>query len=119
MSDVGALEVVLKEIEKIDGVSEAVLVARTGQHIAGSVPPGAYQDIFVAMVAILHGAAETATNEMKERLEDVVIHLEHRKIIIVNDGPKALFVLTAAKAADTAAIRAKVATFLPRVEENL
>jgi len=119
MSDISALEAVLKEIEKIDGVSEAVLVARTGQHIAGNVPPGAYQDIFVAMVAILHGAAETATNEMKERLEDVVIHLERSKIIIVNDGPKALLVLKAAKTTDTAMVRAKVAAFLPRIEENL
>ena len=119
MSDIAALEAVLKEIEKIDGVSEAVLVARTGQHIAGNVPAGAYQDIFVAMVAILHGAAETATNEMKERLEDVVIHLERSKIIIVNDGPKALFVLKAGKAADTAAIRGKVAAFQSRVEANL
>ena len=119
MSDIATLEAILKEIERLDGVSDAMLVARTGQYIAGQVPEGAYQDIFVAMVAILLGAAETATNEMKDRLEDVVIHLERSKIIIVNDGPKALFVLNAAKTADTAALRAKVASFLPRIEENL
>ena len=119
MSDIAALEAILKEIETIDGVSDAVLVARTGQHIAGNVPQGAYQDIFVAMVAILLGAAETAANEMKDRLEDVVIHLERSKIIIVNDGPKALFVLNVAKNADTSTLRAKVATFLSRIEENL
>ncbi len=119
MSDIPALEAILKEIEKIDGVSDAVLLARTGQHIAGDVPEGASQDIFVAMVAILQGAAETATSEIKDRLEDVVIHLEQSKIIIVNDGPKALFVLKTAKAADTATVRAKVAVFLPRIEENL
>ncbi len=96
-----------------------MLVARTGQHIAGSVPQGAYQDIFVAMVAILLGAAETATNEMKDRLEDVVIHLERSKIIIVNNGPKALFVLNASKSADTDTLRSKIAGFLPRIEEYL
>lgn len=119
MSDIAALEAILKEIEKVDGVSDAVLVARTGQHIAGDVPQGAYQDIFVAMVAILLGAAETATNEMKDKLEDVVIHLERSKIIIVNDGPKALFVLNVSKGADTGALRSKVAAFLPRIEESL
>ena len=119
MSDVAALEAILKEIERISGVSDAMLVARTGQHIAGNAPEGSHPDTFAAMGAMLQGAAEAEGTEMQDRVEDIVVHLERSTIVVVNDFPKALLVLTAAKAADPGALRAKVAAFLRRIEENL
>ena len=119
MADIEALETILKEIENIHGVQDAVLVSRSGMHIAGSVPEGAHTETFVAMFAILLGAAETATSELKERLDIVVIDLESSKILILNDGPKAIFVLRTDRNADMDHVRGEVGKFSKRVEEHL
>jgi hypothetical protein len=119
MADIQALEAILKEIEGIHGVRDAVLVSRSGMHIAGSVPDGAHTETFVAMFAILLGAAETATSELRERLDNVVIELESSRILIVNDGPKAIFVLRTTKDANPGAVREEVMRYSRRVEEHL
>src|SRR3989442_14037036 len=108
MADVAALEGILKEMVAVSGVSDAVLVSRSGMHIAGAVPEGAHTETFVAMFAILLGAAETATSELKERLDNVVIELQASKILIINNGPKAIFVLRTPLSADVDAARALV-----------
>lgn len=119
MADIAALEGILKEVQSISGVSDAVLVSRSGMHIAGAVPQGAHAETFVAMFAILLGAAETATSELKERLDNVVIELESSKILIINNGPKAIFVLRASRSADVDHVRSEVVKFSKRVEEHL
>lgn len=119
MADIAALEGILKELEGVPGVSDAVLVSRSGMHIAGSVPEGAHTETFVAMFAILLGAAETATSELKERLDSVVIELEASRILIINDGPKAIYVIRTSRSADLGAVRAEVDKFTRRVEEHL
>jgi len=119
MADIAALEGILKEVERVPGVSDAVLVSRSGMHIAGSVPEGAHTETFVAMFAILLGAAETATSELKERLESVVIELESSKILIINDGPKAIFVLRTDRNTDEGLVRLEVGKFSKRIEEHL
>lgn len=119
MADTAALEQILEEIRKVDGVSDAVLVSRSGMHIAGSVPEGAHAETFVAMFAILLGAAETATSELKERLGDVVIHLDNSMVVIANDGPKAIFVLRTRRDADLGSIRTAIQRYSTKIEEYL
>ncbi|HEV8595359.1 MAG TPA: roadblock/LC7 domain-containing protein [Thermoplasmata archaeon] len=119
MADIAALEGILKELERVPGVSDAVLVSRSGMHIAGSVPEGAHAETFVAMFAILLGAAETATSELKERLDAVVIELEASKILIINDGPKAIYVLRVSLQTDMDLVRSEVGKFTKRIEEHL
>ncbi len=119
MADIAALESILKEMESVSGVSDAVLVSRSGMHIAGTVPQGAHAETFVAMFAILLGAAETATSELKERLDNVVIELEASRILIINNGPKAIFVLRTSRSVDVDAVRTEIAKFSKRVEEHL
>ena len=119
MADIPAIEGILKELRAIPGVSDAVLVSRSGMHIAGSVPQGAHAETFVAMFAILLGAAETATSELKEKLDNVVIELEGSKILIINDGPKAIFVLRTGRSVDVETVRGEVMKSSKRVEEHL
>ena len=119
MADIAALDGILKELLHVPGVNEAVLVSRSGMHIAGAVPEGAHGETFVAMFAILLGAAETATSELRERLDNVVIELESSRILIINDGPKAIFVLRTARTADMDRVRSEVGRFSKRVEEHL
>lgn len=119
MADATALESIMKEIQAIDGVSDAVLVSRSGGYLAGSIPEGVFQDTFVAMFAILFGAAETATAELKDRIDTVVLNLESSRIAVVNDGPKALYVLRMRKDADLPAIKGRLERISKRLEEVL
>ncbi|HTD81398.1 MAG TPA: roadblock/LC7 domain-containing protein [Thermoplasmata archaeon] len=119
MSDVAALESLLKEVKDLDGVNDAVLVSRSGMYTAGSVPEGVFQDTFVAMFAILLGAAETATSELKDRIDTVVLNLEQSRIVVVNDGPKAIFVLRTRKDVDIPSMKSSLERMSRRVEELL
>jgi predicted regulator of Ras-like GTPase activity (Roadblock/LC7/MglB family) len=93
MLDLGAVGNILDGLEKTKGIEDAILISRSGMHIAGDVPAGAHTETFSAMFAILLGAAETATSELKDNLGHVMIRLANSKILVVNDGPKAIFVL--------------------------
>ena len=119
MADIAAIEAILHEIERTEGIQDAVLVSRSGMHIAGSIPKGAHSETFVAMFAILLGAAETATSELKERLDSVVINLEGSRVVIMNDGPKALFVFRMSKDVDPKRLRQNLDAFAKRSEEHL
>lgn len=119
MADIAAIETILQEIERSEGVEDAVLVSRSGMHIAGDVPKGAHSETFVAMFAILLGAAETATSELKERLDSVVINLEGSRVVILNDGPKALFVLRTTKELDPRRLKQSLERYAKRIEEHL
>jgi predicted regulator of Ras-like GTPase activity (Roadblock/LC7/MglB family) len=119
MADVAALESLLKEVKNLDGVNDAVLVSRSGMYIAGSVPEGVFQDTFVAMFAILLGAAETATSELKDRIDTIVLNLEQSRIVVVNDGPKAIFVLRTRKDIDIPSVKNSLERMSRRVEELL
>lgn len=95
MANIVALEDILDKIKQHEGISDAVLVSRSGMHIAGNVPKGAHAETFVAMSAILLGAAETATSELKENLRIVTIMLENSKVAIGVISQKAVLVLRA------------------------
>jgi predicted regulator of Ras-like GTPase activity (Roadblock/LC7/MglB family) len=71
------------------------------------------------MFAILVGAAETATSELKDRIDTVVLNLEQSRIVVVNDGPKAIFVLRTRKDVDLASVKNSLEKMSRRVEELL
>jgi predicted regulator of Ras-like GTPase activity (Roadblock/LC7/MglB family) len=119
MADTTAIESILHEMEKAEGIEDAILVSRNGTYIAGTVPRGVHVETFAAMFAILLGAAENSTSELKESLDSVVINVDAAKIVILHGGPKALLVLRAPKTADAHRLRQSVEKYLPRIEENL
>ena len=93
MANLMALEEILDGIKQSGGISDAVLVSRSGMHIAGKVPAGAHAETFVAMSAILLGAAETSTSELKENLKIVTIMLDKSKVSIGVISAKAVLVI--------------------------
>jgi len=95
MANIVALEEILDDIKNKEGVTDAILVSRSGMHIAGRVPKGAHAETFVAMSAIMLGAAETSTSELKEKLRIVTILLEHSKVAMGVVSSKAVLVLKA------------------------
>ena len=55
-------------------------------HIAGDSPRGVHLETYVAMSAILLGAAETATAEMKDKLLYVSVELNRGKMVLTSAG---------------------------------
>ena len=114
-----ALEQVLDEIKSIPSVFEATVVSRSGMHIAGDAPKGVHLETFVAMSAILLGAAETSTAELKDRLVDVVVELSRGKMILMSAGPRALLVVTASKDMSTADLTARLHEFAGKIDDKI
>jgi len=114
-----ALEEVLDEIRSIPAVYEATVVSRSGMHIAGDSPKGVHLETFVAMSAILLGAAETATAELKDKLQHVSVELSRDRLILVSAGPRALLVLTASKEIELKELAARAAEFAKKIEEKI
>ncbi|MFO8110235.1 MAG: roadblock/LC7 domain-containing protein [Thermoplasmata archaeon] len=81
----------LHDLKENPDIEEVTLISRSGMHIAGNVPDSAHRETYVAMAAILLGAAETATTELNEELLHVIIELNNSKILIINSGSTALF----------------------------
>jgi len=114
-----ALEEVLDEVRSVPSVYEATIVSRSGMHIAGDSPKGVHLETFVAMSAILLGAAETATAELKDKLLYVTVELSRDRMILVSAGPRALLVLTASKEIELKELSAKAAEFAKKIEEKI
>ncbi len=119
MADTAAIEAILHEVEAAEGVEDAILVSRNGTYIAGTVPKDVHVETFAAMFAILLGAAENSTSELREVLDNVVINLETSKMVITHCGPKALMVLRMPKAKNSEGIKETVGKYVARIEENL
>ncbi len=119
MADTAAIEAILHQIEGAEGFEAAILVSRNGTYIAGTVPKGVHVETFAAMFAILLGAAENSTSELKEVLDNVVINLDATKIVIVHAGPKALLVLRMPKVADSHVVKKAMEKYIAQIEDLL
>ncbi|MEW5936640.1 MAG: roadblock/LC7 domain-containing protein [Candidatus Thermoplasmatota archaeon] len=119
MTDVPTLEDLLERLKENDSISDAVLVSRSGMHIAGTVPKGAHTETFVAMSAILLGAAETSTSELKDTLKYVVIDLVKSRILLTGVSSRALLVMRTAQGSDTENILKTVSGYRKAIEDAL
>lgn len=119
MANIAALEEILDDIKSSGGITDAILVSRSGMHIAGKVPKGAHAETFVAMSAIMLGAAETSTSELKERLKVVTIMLESSKVAIGVVSPKAVLVLKSSLGESDERLIDILRTTAPRFEKAL
>ncbi|MDH3365544.1 MAG: roadblock/LC7 domain-containing protein [Thermoplasmata archaeon] len=107
-----AIEETLDELHKtLPSVYEATVVSRSGMHIAGDSPKGVHLETFVAMSAILLGAAETATSELKDKLQYVAVELSRSRMVLTSAGNRALLVLTASDEMSTEELAENAAKF--------
>ncbi|MFP4000514.1 MAG: roadblock/LC7 domain-containing protein [Thermoplasmata archaeon] len=90
MSPTSALESILEDAKQHPDIDDITLVSNNGLHIAGKAPEGTHQETYVAMSAILLGAAETATSELKDELEHVLVELENSRIMVQSCGEEIL-----------------------------
>jgi predicted regulator of Ras-like GTPase activity (Roadblock/LC7/MglB family) len=119
MVDTASLESVLEEIERSEGVHDAMLVSLAGTYLAGSYPKGVHVDTFGSMFAVLIGSAETVTAELKDSLDSVVLRSKQSQYLIVHGGRKALLVMRVPMGADPLKVKNAVSKYVPRLDEHL
>jgi predicted regulator of Ras-like GTPase activity (Roadblock/LC7/MglB family) len=98
----------LSDLEGAFAGSAAALLTRAGSVFAGRTPTGAGRESFGAMMAVLHGASETGTQELGEPLETVEAHLSKGVVMLAAAGPKMILALHVKDGADAATARARV-----------
>jgi predicted regulator of Ras-like GTPase activity (Roadblock/LC7/MglB family) len=114
------IEDILDELRKsVPAVYEATVVSRSGMHIAGDSPKGVHLETFVAMSAILLGAAETATAELKDKLQYVAVELTRSRMILTSAGNRALLVVTASNDISTLELAEKGKDSAERIAEKI
>ncbi len=119
MADIPKIEEILEEIEALEGVSEAILVSRSGMYIAGKLPTNVHPETYASMFAVLLGAADTASAELKETLSSVVVNLEDSRLVAMPNGPKAIYVLRVSKRVKVQGLKDSLASFSTRLQEHL
>ncbi len=119
MADIPKIEEILEEIKALEGVNEAILVSRSGVYIAGKLPPTVHPETYASMFAVLLGAADTATSELEESLSSVVVNLEKSKMVVIADGPKALYVLWVAKEVRARRLKDSLRSYTTILQEYL
>ncbi len=119
MADIPKIEEILEEIEALEGVNEAILVSRSGMYIAGKLPTNVHPETYASMFAVLLGAADTASAELKETLSSVVVNLENSRLVAVPDGPKAIYVLRVSKELKVQRLKDTLVPFSTRLQEHL
>jgi predicted regulator of Ras-like GTPase activity (Roadblock/LC7/MglB family) len=88
-------------------------------YVMGGPPKGVHRETFAAMSAIILGAAETTSTELKDKLTKVVIELTEQNLILIGVGPKYLVVVTADRDADHNKIALDTKDMISRVETAL
>ena len=114
-----AIEKILDEVRSIPSVYEATVVSRSGMHIAGDSPRGVHLETYVAMSAILLGAAETATAEMKDKLQYVSVELSRGKMVLTSAGNRALLVVTSSHEIQTQDLASKLRVIGDHIAQKL
>lgn len=112
MAKIPALEDVLNEKLDDKNIHSKTLVSRSGMHLAGSAPASAHLETYVAMSAIILGAADTATSELNEKLSHINIEMNGSNLILLGVGSKALLALHVEKGMDVARLKEVTSSIL-------
>jgi predicted regulator of Ras-like GTPase activity (Roadblock/LC7/MglB family) len=94
-------------------------VSRSGVLIAGDVPSGVHSETFVAMSAIIIGAAETASTELKTSLNYLNLEMKDSKLILIGAGTKALLVTKVSNNANFEKVLSSIKATVNKIEESL
>lgn len=90
------LNMALKKVVAVSGVTGAAIVARNGLLIASELPRDVDERRLGAMTATMMGAVETTGVTLnKGSVKRVTAEVDHATIVAMGAGPKAIIVCTA------------------------
>ena len=100
MSELSAVKSALDQIGAMEHITDAALISRGGMFVVGRTPAETHRETFSAMCAIILGAGQTVTTDMRDRMERVKIMMGDKDLILIGTGPKYLLAVTADRHAD-------------------
>ena len=113
------LQELLGEFKNIKGIKAATLVSRSGMYISGDVPPGAHNETYVAMAAIILGASEASSTELKKELSHIEVDMTNAWVYLFGCGTKALLVLFADTKVNIAGEKGPIDDLMDKIRENM
>lgn len=116
MGELSNIRSVLDEIKAMEHVSGVSLISRGGLYILGDAPKGVHQETFAAMSAIMLGAAETTSTEMKDNLKSLQIKLNERDLLLLSAGSRYLLTITTDGKGENDKIAKHAAQVISRVD---
>jgi len=76
-------------------------------------------ETYVAMSAILLGAAESATSELHDKLSHIVVQLQEGKLVLAPAGKRALLVMKAENDADPVKLADIAKNYSEQIEKSM
>lgn len=103
-----AVNEVLEDLHGALKGASCALVSRSGSVFAGKVPAAVNRESFAAMVAVMHGAAETGTADLGDEMLEVEARLRSGALVSLAAGRKMLLVVHLPEAAAADGARPKL-----------
>ncbi|KQM12262.1 hypothetical protein AOA80_03790 [Methanomassiliicoccales archaeon RumEn M1] len=119
MSELSAVKSALDRIEAMEHVTDAALISRGGMFVMGSTPAEAHRETFSAMCAIILGAGQTVTADMRDRMERVKVMMGEKDLILMGAGPKYLVAVTSDSGVDEDKLDLEARDLTDRIESVL
>jgi predicted regulator of Ras-like GTPase activity (Roadblock/LC7/MglB family) len=119
MGELSQIRNALDEIKGIEHVMDVSLVSRGGMYILGDPTKGVHQETYAAMAAIMLGAGETSSAEMKDVLRHIVIRQMERSLILVGAGTRYLLAIVTDTGADDEKVADGAKQIISKVEINI
>jgi predicted regulator of Ras-like GTPase activity (Roadblock/LC7/MglB family) len=119
MTELSPVRSALDEIKRLDHVLDASLISRGGMYVMGGPMKGIHRETFAAMSAIILGASETSSTELKDKLRKVTIDLTEQTVMLIGVGPKYLVAIMLDMDADMDMVAQAAKETMTRVESML
>ena len=119
MSELSAVKSALDQIGAMEHIMDAALISRGGMFVMGSTPAETHRETFSAMCAIILGAGQTVTTDMRDRMERGKIMMGEKDLILIGTGPKYLIAVTTDRQADEGRLGQEARALADRVGSML
>jgi predicted regulator of Ras-like GTPase activity (Roadblock/LC7/MglB family) len=119
MSELSAVKSALDRIGAMEHITDVALISRGGMFVMGTTPPETHRETFSAMCAIILGAGQAVTTDMRDRMERVKVMMGERDLIIMGTGSKYLIAMTADRQIDEGELDRETRELADRIDSTL
>jgi len=110
---------ILDEIRGLESVLDVSLVSRSGMYVMGDPPSGVHQETYAAMAAIIMGAAETTSSELKDTLYNIIMCLGERNLVLANVGSRYMMTIALLPDSDVGETLSQTKEKITQLQKNL
>jgi predicted regulator of Ras-like GTPase activity (Roadblock/LC7/MglB family) len=110
---------ILDEIRGLDSVLDVSLISRGGMYVMGDPPSGVHQETYGAMAAIIMGAAETTSSELKDSMYNIILCLAERNLVLANVGTRYMIAIAILPDSDVGSVMSEAKDRIANLQKSL